>query len=91
MLDLRNRMSIYQPDQPGLKFPEEPRLNSDEELRLYRKKRLVAAKIGRNKEFDQKNGGVEIKLLKKVQKYSEKDDLEGHNRIVRILDDLKFR
>ena len=43
MLDLDNRISIYQPDQPGLKFPEEPKFNSNEELRLYRKKHLVAA------------------------------------------------
>jgi ribulose-5-phosphate 4-epimerase/fuculose-1-phosphate aldolase len=43
MLDLGNRVSIYQPEQSGLKFPEEPQFNSNEELRLYRKKRLVAA------------------------------------------------
>lgn len=43
MLDLGNRVSIYQPEQSGLKFPEEPQLNSNEELRHYRKKRLVAA------------------------------------------------
>ena len=40
---LGNRVSIYQPEQKGLKFPEEPRFNSPEELRLHRKKRLVAA------------------------------------------------
>ncbi len=39
----QNRTSIYQPSQPGLKFPEEPKFNSNEELRLDRKKRLVAA------------------------------------------------
>ena len=43
MVDLGNRVSIYQPDQPGLTFPEEPAFNSHEELRLDRKKRLVAA------------------------------------------------
>ena len=43
MLDLGNRVSIYQPEQPGLKFPEEPAFNSPEEQRLDRKKRLVAA------------------------------------------------
>ena len=43
MVDLGNRVSIYQPEQEGLKFPEEPHFNSNEELRLYRKKRLVAA------------------------------------------------
>ena len=43
MLDLGNRTSIYQPEQQGLKFPEEPQFNSPEELRLDRKKRLVAA------------------------------------------------
>ncbi|MDX1709676.1 MAG: class II aldolase/adducin family protein [Rhodovibrionaceae bacterium] len=43
MLDLGNRKSIYQPEQPGLKFPEEPSYDTPEELRLDRKKRLVAA------------------------------------------------
>lgn len=43
MLDLGNRVSIYQPEQPGLKFPEDPAFNSPEEQRLDRKKRLVAA------------------------------------------------
>ncbi|MEQ8354100.1 MAG: class II aldolase/adducin family protein [Kiloniellaceae bacterium] len=43
MLDLGNRTSIYQPEQQGLKFPEEPAFNSPDELRLHRKKRLVAA------------------------------------------------
>lgn len=43
MVDLGNRTSIYQPEQKGLKFPTEPSFNSDEELRLHRKKRLVAA------------------------------------------------
>ena len=43
MIDLGNRVSVYQPEQSGLKFPEEPKLNSNEEIRLDRKKRLVAA------------------------------------------------
>lgn len=43
MPDLGNRTSIYQPEQEGLIFPEEAKFNSPEELRLYRKKRLVAA------------------------------------------------
>ncbi|WP_416898439.1 MAG: class II aldolase/adducin family protein [Minwuia sp.] len=43
MIDLGNRVSIYQPDQDGLIFPEEPSFNSPEALRLDRKKRLVAA------------------------------------------------
>lgn len=43
MPDLGNRESIYQPEQPGLKFPEEPQFNSHETLRAYRKRRLVAA------------------------------------------------
>ena len=43
MIDLGNRVSIYQPEQEGLKFPEEPQFNSPEALRLYRKQRLVAA------------------------------------------------
>jgi len=43
MPDLGNRVSIYQPEQAGLKFPEEAKFNSHEELRLHRKKHLVAA------------------------------------------------
>ena len=42
-MTLGDRVSIYQPDQSGLKFPEEPKVNSTEELRLYRKQHLVAA------------------------------------------------
>lgn len=37
------KVSIYQPDQPGLIFPEIPTFQSVEEERLYRKKHLVAA------------------------------------------------
>ena len=43
ILDLGNRISIYQPDQAGLEFPKEPQFSSNEDLRLYRKKHLVAA------------------------------------------------
>ena len=43
MADFGNRVSLYQPEQQGLKFPEEPKFNSHEEVRLDRKKRLVAA------------------------------------------------
>jgi ribulose-5-phosphate 4-epimerase/fuculose-1-phosphate aldolase len=44
MLDtLDNRVSIYQPEQPGLIFPEIPAFNSLAEERDYRKKHLVAA------------------------------------------------
>lgn len=43
MVDLGNRISIYQPEQEGLKFPQEPSFNSPEALRMDRKKRLVAA------------------------------------------------
>ncbi|MEM7222282.1 MAG: class II aldolase/adducin family protein [Pseudomonadota bacterium] len=45
MTDVRlgDRVSIYQPEQPGLKFPEEIKTNSHEELRRHRKQRLVAA------------------------------------------------
>lgn len=42
MLDLGNRTSIYQPEQAGLKFPQEAAFNDPGELRLYRKQRLVA-------------------------------------------------
>ena len=37
------KVSIYQPDQPGLIFPEIPRFESPAEERLYRQKHLVAA------------------------------------------------
>ena len=41
--DLGGRVSIYQPEQKGLTFPEIPQFNSVEEERTYRKQRLVAA------------------------------------------------
>src|SRR5262245_16103770 len=37
------RVSIYQPEQPGLIFPEVPSFASHDEERAYRKKHLVAA------------------------------------------------
>jgi len=40
---LENKVSIYQPDQPGLIFPEIPRSRSHAEERAYRKQHLVAA------------------------------------------------
>lgn len=43
MPDLGNRVSIYQPEQQGLKFPEEPVFSSPAEAREHRKRRLVAA------------------------------------------------
>ena len=42
-VDLGTRESIYQPEQPGLKFPAIPKFGSFAEERLYRKKHLVAA------------------------------------------------
>jgi ribulose-5-phosphate 4-epimerase/fuculose-1-phosphate aldolase len=43
MLDTTKRVSIYQPTQPGLKFPEIPTFASKAEERRYLKQRLVAA------------------------------------------------
>ncbi len=43
MVYLGNRISIYQPEQPGLKFPEIPTFASVEDERRHRKERLVAA------------------------------------------------
>lgn len=43
MLDLGPRKSIYQPEQPGLIFPEEPAFATPAEEREDRKRRLVAA------------------------------------------------
>jgi ribulose-5-phosphate 4-epimerase/fuculose-1-phosphate aldolase len=37
------RKSLYQPDQPGRKFPEEPTFATPAEERLHRKQRLAAA------------------------------------------------
>lgn len=39
----RKRISIYQPEQAGLIFPETPDFKSFEEARTYRKQHLVAA------------------------------------------------
>jgi len=39
---LGDRVSIYQPEQPGLIFPEQPVFNSLTEEREHRKQRLVA-------------------------------------------------
>ena len=41
MLDLGNRTSVYQPQQEGLKFPQDLRTNNLEELRQHRKTHLV--------------------------------------------------
>ena len=43
MLDLGQRHSIYQPEQPGLEFPWEPEFDTPAEERLYRKQHLAAA------------------------------------------------
>ncbi len=37
------RVSLYQPEQPGLKFPEVPSFKTHAEERLHRKQRLAAA------------------------------------------------
>jgi hypothetical protein len=42
-VELGKRESIYQPEQPGLKFPTIPKFQSHAEERLYRKRHLVAA------------------------------------------------
>jgi ribulose-5-phosphate 4-epimerase/fuculose-1-phosphate aldolase len=43
MLDTRKRESIYQPEQPGLTFPERPVFATQAEERRHRQERLVAA------------------------------------------------
>ena len=43
MLDLGDRISIYQPEQDGLTFPELPVFETLEQERQHRKERLVAA------------------------------------------------
>ena len=43
MLDLGDRISIYQPEQDGLIFPELPVFETLEQERQHRKERLVAA------------------------------------------------
>ena len=42
-IDLHGRESIYQPEQPGLVFPELPRFTSVADHRRHRQERLVAA------------------------------------------------
>ncbi|GAC1404172.1 MAG: class II aldolase/adducin family protein [Candidatus Velthaea sp.] len=43
MMQTSERVSVYQPEQPGLIFPAEPRFGTFAEERRYRKERLVAA------------------------------------------------
>ena len=43
MLDLKDRVSIYQPEQPGRIFPTLPTFASHAEERRHRKERLVGA------------------------------------------------
>ena len=43
MLDTTKRISVYQPEQPGLIFPEIPEFKTFAEERQHRKERLVAA------------------------------------------------
>lgn len=43
MLDLGERISVYQPEQSSRKFPEGIQANSHEELRLHRKEHPSAA------------------------------------------------
>ena len=43
MLDAVKRVSVYQPQQVGLNFPEMPVFASHAEERQHRKQRLVAA------------------------------------------------
>ncbi len=43
MPDLGNRQSIYEPEQPDLKFPVRPEFETAAEERQYRKERLVGA------------------------------------------------
>ena len=44
MLDKTQRISIYQPEQPGLKFPELPQSKTHAEERQHRKERLADRK-----------------------------------------------
>lgn len=43
MIALGNRVSIYQPEQEGLKFPQLPQFSNHADERQHRKERLVAA------------------------------------------------
>ena len=55
--------------------------------------RIIAAKIGKNKQFDIDNANVEIRFLNELRTVdlSECADNEGHNRIVEFLDSFNFR
>lgn len=51
----------------------------------------MAAKISKNKKFDVDNANVETKLLTKINSTYNSTDIEGANRIVKMLDHFKFR
>lgn len=55
------------------------------------KKRYVAAKISKNKKFDVDNANVEIKILKKLNTLQPCENILGHDKIVVIKDNFKFR
>lgn len=58
-----------------------------------KQKKLVAAKIGKNKKFDVDNAYVEVKFLKRLKNPDDKqcNDYEGKDRIVEYLDSFNFR
>ncbi|MDH3715230.1 MAG: class II aldolase/adducin family protein, partial [Gammaproteobacteria bacterium] len=43
MIELGERVSVYQPEQRGLEFPREPVFDNPADERLHRKQRLAAA------------------------------------------------
>ena len=49
MLEARKRISVYQPTQVGLKFPELPSFATHAEERKHRKERLVACPSTRSR------------------------------------------
>ena len=53
-------------------------------------RKIIAAKIGKNKKFDVDNANVEIKFLKQLNGGFPGDD-EGRAQIVEYFDSFKFR
>lgn len=50
----------------------------------------VALKIAKNKEFDNKNAQVEIKILDSLMR-PDMEDNEGYESLVRMLNEFSFR
>ena len=50
----------------------------------------MALKLSKNKKFDVDNAAIEVKILNKLELGNSVDN-EGHDQIVRLIDNFKFR